>query len=224
MESVPTESVPTDDFRKVQQARRLAGQKGDFDPVERMGDAFTGGFEPGFLACPEIEKSGWFLVLGQGLEGRDFARAKKAGHELLGIVQRPHALEIDADFSRACHRQKSQATGVGQVKVKVAFPAIVHQQWFSIGAVAELDLAGIDLQVMGQDLAQGATSNDEAVPVQREVEAGGSLAFHRREGIVEFSERGGSHIQGDSPNVSFRGGRGPIGWRQGPVNVAGQQH
>src|SRR6266704_4593982 len=142
-----------------------------------MSNAFAGGFEPGFLAGPEIEESDVLLIGRQRVEKGTFAGRKKAFYQFIRVGHRANLFHINANLAELGHGDKREVLRMGQVEKQCAFCKFASQRRLAVWAIAKIQLLGRAIRVLREKQAQNSARDDEAMAMPFKAEAGRASLF-----------------------------------------------
>src|SRR5690606_25072546 len=102
-----------------------------------------------------------------GLEGLALSRGEVMARDRLELGDRPDALEVDPDRPALAEGDQREILGVRHVEGQ----GEPGERWLALGAMVEAQRLGAGPHAQGQEPAQRRAADDEAAPVDREVEA-----------------------------------------------------
>src|SRR6266850_7069510 len=148
-----------------------------------MSNAFTGGFEPGFLAGPEIEESGVLLIGRQRVEKGTFAGRKKAFYQFIRVGHRANLFHINANLAELGHGDKREVLRMGQVEKQCAFCKSASKCGLAVWAIDKIQPIRRAIQVLRKKHAQNSARGDKAIAKPFKAEAGRASLFFVGEDI-----------------------------------------
>src|SRR6266850_610764 len=141
-----------------------------------MSNAFAGGFEPGFLAGPEIEESDVLLIGRQRVEKGAFAGRKKAFYQFIRVGHRANLAELG-------HGDKREVLRMGQVEKQCAFCKSASKCGLAVWAIDKIQPIRRAIQVLRKKHAQNSARGDKAIAKPFKAEAGRASLFFVGEDI-----------------------------------------
>lgn len=152
-------------FWRVPNAKKRsgdAGAEGYLEAGKGQGEAGAEGLHIGFFAGPALEEGGGSFGRRESLEGGGFGGGKESLRDRAGGAVRIYKLDIRSHSGIGGDGQKSVVVGMREVEVEGGVVEVWGERRLSAGCVGKGDFPRREIEVSGEDVAQGGTGGDEA--------------------------------------------------------------
>ena len=157
------------------------------------------------------------------MEFSDFLRSEVAHSNLLTRDIGTDKFNIDADRRARGKRKQGDIARMCDIEIQGLICRRGGKERFAAGFIGELQFGRQAMQVAAEKLAKNTAGSDVRVAVAIEEEFSSAGAFFKAQGGGERLEEGVGRIEGNAPNVDFRGRDEKITPRiRGPI-VSGVQ-